>query len=266
MAGKLPSTDWANLTWPEIGALIAGGMDAAILPVGATEQHGPHLGTGMDCALATHLARAVAARAQVPCLPALAYGCSLGHSHRWPGTLALLPQTLIDIVAQIGRWLYRAGVRRLFIVNGHVGNCAPLRCALELLRAECDDFKIAIFTTGTLSARVRQAFDADAADWHANAAESALMLHLCPELTRPQLFAQADDPDRTTGCVFAHPVNRTSANGVTGKPSLATAPMGETLFAQMTDDLYALIEKGLAENAPLDAAYDSAAAQPDFIL
>ena len=246
---------WDHLTWPEIGALIASGRDAVILPCGATEQHGPHLGTGMDTALASDVCAAVSAATGVPVLPALAYGCSLGHSHRWPGTLALSPQTLIALVTDLGDWLWHAGVRRLFLVNSHVTNAAPLRCALEVLRARHDGFMIAVLNTAEVSPRVRDAFFADAADWHANQAETALMLARAPALARPALCASADDPDRTTGLVFAHPVNRTSVNGVTGTPSRATVAQGERLFGWIVTDLSKTIRSALRENAPLTTPY-----------
>lgn len=129
---------WSQRTWTELGHDIAASAHSAILPVGATEQHGPHLGCGMDAVLADRLCAAVAARTNVPMLPVLPYGCSLGHSHRWPGTIAVQPTTLIELVKQIGDAAYASGVRRLFIVNTHVTNAAPLRCALEMLRAEHD--------------------------------------------------------------------------------------------------------------------------------
>jgi creatinine amidohydrolase len=251
---------WDQITWPEIGALIAGGMDAVLLPCGATEQHGPQLGTGMDTALATDVCAAISAATGVPVLPALAYGCSLGHSHRWPGTLALSPQTLIALVTDLGDWLWQAGVRRLFLVNSHVTNAAPLRCALEILRARHDGFMIAVLATAEASPRVRAAFFADARDWHANQAETSLMLARAPALARPALCATADDPDRTTDLVFAHPVNRTSRNGVTGHPSRARAAAGRRLFSWIVADLSKTIRRALRETAPLDAAYAAHAA------
>lgn len=253
---------WDHLTWPEIAALIAGGTDAVLLPCGATEQHGPHLGTGMDTALAAEVCAAVSAATRVPVLPPLAYGCSLGHSHRWPGTLALSPQTLISLVTDLGDWLWHAGVRRLFLVNSHVTNAAPLRCALEILRSRHDGFMVAVLNTAEISPRIRAAFFADAADWHANQAETALMLARAPALARPALLATADDPDRTAGLVFAHPVNRTSRNGVTGTPSRATAAQGEKLFRWIVADLTKLVRRALRENAPLDTPYFTNAPNP----
>ena len=127
---------WSDRTWEEIPGDLAGAAQAALLPIGATEQHGPHLGCGMDFVLADHLCRAVSARTGVPMLPTLPYGCSLGHSRRWPGTIAFDPLLMTDLVRQIGEQAYHSGVRRLFLVNAHVTNAAPLRCALELLRAQ----------------------------------------------------------------------------------------------------------------------------------
>lgn len=238
-----------------MSADLAAAGRSAILPVGATEQHGPHLGCGTDAVLADRLCAAVAARTKVPALPTLPYGCSLGHSRRWPGTLAVEPITLIELVKQIGDWAYHAGVRRLFIVNTHVTNAAPLRCALEMLRAEHDDMMVALFNSATLSPRVREVHCADGEDWHANDAETSMMLALAPETVRPDRLAAADDPDRAAGLVFAHPVNRTSRNGVTGMPSRASAVNGRRWFDWMVEDLGELIGRGMTETPPLDHSY-----------
>jgi creatinine amidohydrolase len=250
---------WSTRTWAELPTDLAAASQAAILPVGATEQHGPHMGCGMDAVLADRLCREVAARTGVPMLPTLPYGCSLGHSRRWPGTIAIQPPALIEFVKQIGDWAYWSGVRRLFIVNTHVTNAAPLRCALEMLRAEHDDLMVALVNSATMSERVRQFHFADGPDWHANEAETALMLGIAPEMVRPELIEVADDADRTEGLIFSHPVNRTSKNGVTGQPSGASAEAGRRWFGWMVEDLTALVRRGMAERPPLDAAYDSAA-------
>lgn len=246
---------WAERTWAELPADLAAANRSALLPVGATEQHGPHLATGMDFVLADVLCREVAARTQVPMLPVLPYGCSIGHSRRWPGTIALQPITLITLVKEIGDWAFYSGVRRLFIVNSHVTNAAPLRCALEMLRAEHDGLSVAVINTPHISERVRSAHFADGVDWHANAAETSLMMAMAPHIARPELNATSADPDRTEGLVFSHPVNRTSLNGVTGDPSQASAEQGRRLFGWMVEDLSALVERGKLELPPLDASY-----------
>lgn len=246
---------WERLTWQEIGALRTEGMDMAILPVGATEQHGPHLALDVDTLSAVRVAQAVSEATGVPVLPPLAYGCSLGHSRRWPGTVAISPHTLIDLVAEIGDWVMAAGFHRLLILNGHVTNFAPLRCALELLRSRHDHAMVAVCNLHEVSPRVGHAYAADAADWHANAAETSLMLAIAPESVRPDQIAGADDPDRTAGLMFSYPVNRTSKNGVTGLPSRASREDGARLFSWLVEDLSARVRGALAESPPLPHSY-----------
>lgn len=251
---------WADRTWEELPRDLEAVGNAAILPVGATEQHGPHLGCGMDFVLARRICQDVSRRTRVPVLPTVPYGCSLGHSQRWPGTIALDPLLMAKLVTQIGTWAYHSGVRRLFIVNAHVANAAPLRCALEMLRAIHDDLMIAHIDTGTMSERVRASHFGDAADWHANEAETALMMAIAPELVREARVADSDDEDRTAGLIFAHPVNRTSRNGVTGYPSRATSEHGRELYSWMVEDLVRTITRGLTETPPLPYAYSQRAA------
>lgn len=248
---------WSQLTWAELPEKIAEANQAAILPIGATEQHGPHMGCGMDYVLADILCSAVSTLTNVPMLPTMPYGCSIGHSQRWPGTLAIQPITLINMMKDIGDWAYHSGIRRLFIVNTHVTNAAPLRCALEMLRAEHDDMMVTVINSAHISERVRQFHHADGDDWHANDAETSLMLATAPHMVRTELLNLADDPDRTEGLVFSHPVNRTSTNGVTGMPSISTAEKGQEWFQWMVEDLSRLIQQGLKETPPLANSYFS---------
>lgn len=247
--------DWNYLTWQEMHALVKSGVKTAILPIGATEQHGPHLGCGVDSSIAEKVCRAAAEQTDVVLLPTQPYGCSIGHSKRWPGTIALQPKTLIDVIKDIGDWVYASGFKKLFLVNGHVTNEAPLRCALEMLRAEHDDLMVALIHTAQISQRVKDKHHDDAMDWHANDAETSLMLAIDEPMARPDKLAEADDEDRTGCCVFAHPVNRTSTNGVTGYPSRASSTKGQQLFQWMVDDLVDVFSTGIQESPPLNASY-----------
>ena len=218
---------WDRLTWEEIAALRAGGMDMAILPVGATEQHGPHLALDVDTVSAVARGpRRSRRRPGVPVLPAIAYGCSLGHSRRWPGTIAVSPQVLIDLVAQIGDWVIGAGFRRLLILNGHVTNAAPLRCALELLRSRHDQALVASLSLHEISPRVREAYFADAEDWHANAAETSLMLEIAPGLGAPRSRGgRRRSRSHRAGCSSA---TRSTAPAPTASPAAPAGPAART--------------------------------------
>lgn len=124
-----------------------------------------------------------------------------------------------------------------------------------MLRAEHDDMMIALINSASISTRVRDKHYSDAGDWHANDAETSLMMAVSPTMVRENKIMDADDPDRTSSCVFSHPVNRTSENGVTGMPSSASKEKGEELFLWMVEDLSALIERGKTETAPLPYSY-----------
>jgi creatinine amidohydrolase len=242
---------WEQLAWPDFPQALARVGYAVIWPLGATEQHGPHLGTGVDTLIAKAVCDAVSARTGVPVLPPLPTGCSSGHSRKWPGTISLTPQTLIAVVAETAEWLASSGVQRLFLISSHVTNFAPLRCALEMIRARNPALMVALIQTSEISQRVRDAFRADAGDWHANAAETSLMLALCPDIVVKDRIALSDDPDRTAHAQFVHCVDATSKNGVTGYPSRASADSGRQLFSMMVEDLTERVLSGLQEVAPL---------------
>lgn len=84
---------WESMTWTQIEGLQRQGMDMCILPVGATEQHGPHLPVNTDSVIATAVCLYASAKTGVPVLPTITYGCSLGHTEQWSGTLSLYPET-----------------------------------------------------------------------------------------------------------------------------------------------------------------------------
>ncbi|MBE7564401.1 MULTISPECIES: creatininase family protein [Acidithiobacillus] len=242
---------WQNISYKDIVGCLEKSNGTAMLPVGATEQHGPHLGCGVDSVIVSKLCESVSDITGVPVLPLIPYGCSIGHSKKWPSTIAVSPVVLIEFITEIGRWAYFSGVRRLFIINGHVTNNAPLRCALEILRSEFDDYMIGLIDTSRISQRVNDMHIKDGDDWHANDAETSIILKIADELVSHSLIDSSDDQDRTIDKVFSHPVNKTSINGVTGKPSAATREKGEELFDWMICDLAKIIRKGMTESPPL---------------
>lgn len=241
---------WEELTWEEIAALVDGGMDMAILPVGATEQHGPHLHVGMDTTAAVAVAHGASARTGIPVLPAIPVGCSLGHTTRWPGTLSLRPETLTRVVCDIAWWLEAAGIRRLLLLNGHVTNWAPLRCALENVRHDLPGMRVALRSIWDISPAVHAAYHEDAANFHANRAETALVMAVRPDLVR--LDRAIDEPDRAADRFFAYTVDRETPTGTVGAPTLATPEEGRALLERCVEDLAAQLRDALHETPPLD--------------
>lgn len=245
-----------NLSWPEIAALREKNGGLLILPLGATEQHGPHLPVAMDTLLAEAVCHAASARSKVPVLPALRYTTSQGHTTKWPGTFSLRHDTFISTLRDIAAWAAASGWQRVLLVNTHFGNDAPARVAVDQLRLSyLGKLQVGLIHAFQLNAVIWAEYTADAADLHANQAETSLMLHLHPELVHMDRLSTSDDPDRTARTVFSHPVAQTSLNGVTGHPSRATAEQGKRLYEAMVDALTETINRAIIEEPPLSAEH-----------
>lgn len=239
----------AELTWPEIKALVRAGETLCVLPVGAVEQHGRHLPTATDTIIAEELCRAASIRTGVPVLPPLWAGSSNAHTDAWPGTFSLGPRLLIDVVIALARWVGSSGFDRLLIVNAHVGNAAALTVAVDELRS-LGQLRVGVVHWFDLNGEITRRVTADAVDWHAHAAETSLMLHLRPDLVRREEIR--DDEDRTEGLVLSYTVAETSLTGTTGMPSHGSAAQGAELFELAVEALAHRVEAARREQPPLD--------------
>jgi creatinine amidohydrolase len=215
--------------------------------VGAVEQHGRHLPASTDTDIATAVCRAASARTGAPLLPTLWAGSSQAHTTAWPGTLSLSPRLLIDVVVELATWIRASGFTRLLLVNAHVGNAAPLRVAVDEIRAR-GELRVGLVSWYELTPEIAAEVTADADDWHAHAAETSLMLHLRPELVdRDEI---RDDEDRTGDLVLSYTVAETSREGLTGAPSRASAEQGAALFEAVITALAERIERARTEEPP----------------
>ena len=244
---------WERLTWPAIERLQADGERLVLMPVGALEQHGPHLPLNTDVVIAGAVCGYASARTGVPVLPTLPVAVSVGHTQHWPGTVSVMHETLIACVREMVAWVKAAGFDRILVVNSHAGNAATLSVAIDQLRYTYGSaLQVGLVATYAVSDSVRDYFFSDAGDIHANRAETDLMLYLDPAACA--MDQVADDPDRTDGTVFSYTVARTSRNGVTGQPSLGDGDQGRALLQEMGEALAATVERGRLETAPLETA------------
>jgi creatinine amidohydrolase len=208
-----------------------------LLPVGATEQHGPHLPLATDWWLADAVARAVAGRTpDVDVADALPYGIS-GHHTGLPGTVTLRSRTFIDLVVDVCASLAANG-RVPLIVNGHGGNRAALQVALAEL-GERGHTAWAVSYFELLA-------DVAAAEFpgghrhvgHACALETSLVMHLWPETVAADRIPAGSTPpswpdphmyggDHVSVWRRFDDINPT---GVLGTPSLASPEAGARLF------------------------------------
>ncbi len=144
-----------ELAWPQVQALQESGMKTLLLPIGATEQHGPHLPLNTDSVIATAACAYASALTGVPVLPTVRISVSIGHTEKWPGTFAIFHETLIDTIKDIARWCAATGWKQLVLVNSHFGNDAALRVAVDRLRFNLVG-QFAIATRNTVGAVYRR--------------------------------------------------------------------------------------------------------------
>jgi creatinine amidohydrolase len=255
-------TTWSDIASPDLAAAIARtdrGHEVGLVPVGAIEQHGPHLPVGTDTIVAEALCAGAGRTTGSLVLPAIALGVSYGHGTAGAGTLSLTPDLLIATVQQYVRWASLAGLRRLLFVNAHFGNSASLNVATDSVRLLAPQLRVGVLDWWAADPAVLAEVTADGADIHANRAETALMMAIAPHLVHSERAAGADDPDRTDGLVFRYTAPALSRNGVTGRPSQASAELGADLRRRVTAAIAARVEHGRLEEPPLGLA-----PAPDF--
>lgn len=235
---------WADLTAPEFAALDRAGA-VAILPIGAIEQHGPHLAMSVDRDLTLAVLTRALARINpaltVLALPVQAIGKSTEHQ-TWPGTLSLSADTLLRVLHDIAASIRRAGIPRLMILNGHGGNRALLELACRDLRAELglitahvawDDLAEAASVVGAAEAQN---------GLHAGDVETSAMLAAHPDKVRKDLTEdfgsahltwQQSHPDLGLGAAPLRPgwlMVDLNPKGAIGNATAATAQKGEALL------------------------------------
>lgn len=213
----------SDLRWPDLAVPAT----AVVLPLGSVEQHGPHLPFDTDTAVAVELAtRLVGRRPDFLLAPPVAYGAS-GEHEGFPGTLSIGCAALELLLVELGRSASRwAG--RLLLVNGHGGNLAPLRAAVDRLRYEGRD------VLGWTAS-----WPAAASDAHAGRTETSLMLALRPAAVRTEqaVAGPAESLADLLPRIRAAGVAAVSPSGVLGDPAGATAEQGEALLRDLGDAL-----------------------------
>ena len=227
-------TALGDLTWPEVERLAAAGAALAV-PIGSTEQHGPHLPLSTDTDVAVALVNRLAARRRdVVVAPALAYGSSGEHAG-FAGTVSIGQHAVELLLLELGRSV--AGTfRHLLLVSAHGGNQEPVTRAAERLRAESRDVML---WEPELAGHTSVA----PGDAHAGRSETSVQLALDPGRVRAGLAG----PGNRTPIAELMPalrergVRAVSPNGVLGDPTGASAAEGADLLDQLEASLAAAV-------------------------
>jgi len=219
----------ADLTWPEVRDRVQAGAFLAV-PLGATEQHGPHLPLSTDADIAVALCRRLAAaRPDVLIAPPLGYGSSGEHAG-FAGTLSVGQDAVELVVLELGRSATGTFGRVLF-VSAHGGNSEPVTRAVRRLRAEGRD--IAVFCP---------CWDGDP---HAGFEETAIQLALRPGSVRMdrRVAGNTRPLAELMPSLRAGGVRSVSPSGILGDPAGATAAAGEALLDSLAAALFSQVRQ-----------------------
>ena len=251
---------WQTLTTVDAGA-IGESDPVVVLPVAAIEQHGPHLPLSTDLEIGLGLLSEAFRRLpdDFPAwaLPPQAIGCSREHA-RFPGTLSLEPEQLSALVEGTGEALAQIGVRRLVLSNSHGGNRHALEAAGLRLR---DELGMLVVHASWFRFPQPEDVDLPEGEWrhglHGGAVETAMMMHLQPDLVRTSEAARAGSLGEELEEMLRHvaPAGSASfswvagdlnAGGAVGDATLADADLGARLVSHYGAVLAEVIEDARA--------------------
>ena len=243
MTSTVPPRDWTDIHWPDIGR-AGPARWIAVLPLAATEQHGPHLPVGTDVMIAqAHLARVrelLPGNIPATFLPIQPVGISTEHIG-YPGTLTLPTDVALKTWTALGMSVARAGIKKLVMVTSHGGNSAAMTLVAQDLRARCGLLAV---TTGWYRFGAPEGlFSAEELRHgiHGGAVETSIMLARYPQHVRSDGIADfrsagiAMEKDyrwlsASRPAPFAWQVQDLHASGAVGNATQASAEKGQRML------------------------------------
>jgi creatinine amidohydrolase len=246
----------ADRTWPELGDYFAE-ESLALVPLGSTEQHGPHLPEGTDHIIAEGFAREAARRTGHLCTPTVNVGVS-PHHRQFHGTMWVDAPAFREYVRSLTENLTYHGIDRVVYVNAHGGNVEHLREVGRHLRDEGECYAVEWMWDESITDLIEEVFETPGP--HGGPKETSLVWHLAPDLVREDRVQDArdgglTDVDADSGRVhgartFYDAIDNTD-NGVLGDQTDASPEVGERLFEAAVGHLVALCE--WLDDQPYDA-------------
>jgi creatinine amidohydrolase/Fe(II)-dependent formamide hydrolase-like protein len=240
---------WGELNWRQAKTRLKE-IDVALLPVGAIEQHGPHLPLDTDAFDADYLARRVAQACSEPkplVLAPISYGVSYHHAD-FTGTVSISNDTLARLVYEIGMSVSRNGVKKLVIINGHGGNSPALNHAAQMINRDARIF-VCVDTGETSDVDIDKIVETPN-DVHAGEIETSTALAARPHLVRmerakkqiPKFSSKYLDFTSKRGVLWYAYTRKISPSGIMGDPTRASADKGRKIWEIMIAHLVSLVE------------------------
>jgi len=233
--------------WPDLGDYFEA-ESLALVPVGSTEQHGPHLPEATDHRIAEAFAREAADRGGYLCTPTVNVGVS-PHHRQFHGTMWVDAPTFRDYMESLTRNLTYHGIDRVVFVNAHGGNVEHLREVGRRVRDDGTAYAVEWMWDDSIPELVDDLFEQNGP--HGGPKETAMIQYLDPELVHDDRLARARDGGVASvaeaetvkhGARTFYDAADNTDNGVLGDQTDATAEKGERLFEAATDQLVALAD------------------------
>ena len=217
-------------------------MDTAIIPLGSIEQHGSHLPFSTDTIIAEYLSKSIAQKIKAFLLPPLYYGVSFEHEPFF--NISINYNILIDFISDICNSLFKQGINRIYVINGHHGNVGLLQYIGQNISTKYHTNK-KLFYFINYWQMLDKDFD------HAGEVETSLMLFVCPEVVRKELLKTGLEVDEKTNKFAKIGINMSinnpggfikfTKNGIWGNPLSASVEDGKNMITYITEKIVLLI-------------------------
>lgn len=223
-----------EMSWCEVEEALRR-TDVILVPIGSIEQHGPHLPLNTDTIVPFEFAKRVADKIGALVAPPIRPGVSSHHMPK-PGTIAIEPSTLIALVKDYCRCLFKHGFKRIFLLNGHGGNSNTVGVAVQELHDELPEAQIAYFDWWVFIPKEMGELMSPSEGIHANKAETAWMLAVAPDLVNMSKAVDELPPFVKDGMseeefrvymAAVRTIDDLSKSGCVGKATEATKEFGE---------------------------------------
>lgn len=258
-----PERYFPYLTWKEVETMPNKENVVIIQPVGAIEQHGHHLPLIVDAAIGGGVLGQALEKLDpnIPAyaLPHIYYGKSNEHWH-FPGTIVLSTQTLTNVIMEVGESLYRAGFRKLVLMNSHGGQPQVMQMAARDLHVKYPDFAVFPLFTWRVPNITKDLLTPQEATqgMHAGDAETSIMLALLPEQVQMDLAVAEYPPVQPEVSLLswegklpvAWVTKDISQSGVIGDPTTATKEKGDRILESVSDGWVEVIKEIYAFRIP----------------
>lgn len=223
-----------ELTWTDVERELDGGTDTVIVPVGSTEQHGPHLPLGTDSFIGEAVAERVAEElGDALVAPVVRPGVS-GHHMDFPGTFTVPSGLLMELLTEYARSMAEHGFDHVVLLPSHGGNFAPVNTVAPEIAREVGVGVIPLADVDEYMALMNEGMEEAGLETepviHAGGSETSAMLAIAPELVRKDRREAGHEGGLSVSALLSKGFKQFTENGVLGDARDSNTEAGEAIL------------------------------------